>query len=269
MQQTTVGSILRITQAYCLQLCEKETLDFGIVYYNASFDSLPDVNQFREVLIQDAGDIPRAIEQAQKWFDEHHLTCHQWAPADGQETRELTKHLTALGFERKQFIAMALGSWGKVETNEHKDVRILPARAMRSAYRETLSSSYGKYDNELKDLAIEAAEARLDDPQYDMFVATVNQKPAGRCALYQVGDIARVMDVFVDPAFTEFHVHDALLAHVLAMAKRLTMQHVYVLIEENATLQAWYEKSGFVADGKIVEYQRSISTDAKTPADQS
>ncbi len=269
MQQTTVGSILRITQAYCLQLCEKETLDFGIVYYNASFDSLPDVNQFREVLIQDVSNIPRAIEQAQKWFSEHNLTCHRWVPADGQETRELTTHLTALGFERKQFVAMALASWGKDETNGHKDVRILPARAMRSAYRETLSSSYAQYDGKLKDLAIEAAETRLDDPQYDMFVATVNQKPAGRCALYQVGDIARVMDVFVDPAFADFCVHDALLAHVLAMAKRLTMQHVYVLIEENATLQTWYEKLGFVTDGKIIEYQRSISIHAKTSADHS
>lgn len=247
-----------------MQLCEKETLDFGIVYYNTQYAALPDINQFREVLIQDDGEIPSAIEQAQKWFDQHELTCHRWAPADGQETEELTRHLTPLGFERKQFIAMVLTAWPEVETNESKEIRILPARAMRNANRETLSSSYAQsdYQSEWKELAIEAAEARLDDPQYDMFIATVDQKPAGRCALYQVGDIARVMDLFVDPAFADSQVGDTLLAYVLALAKRLSLQHIYVLIEDDATLQAWYEKIGFVADGSIFEYHRASSSSA-------
>ena len=37
----------------------------------------------------------------------------------------------------------------------------------------------------------------MNDPNFDLFLAMVDGQPAGRCALYQVGDIARVTDLAV------------------------------------------------------------------------
>ena len=111
MQRTTVGSILRSTQAYCIQLCDKETLDFGIVYHNERYASLPDINQFREVLIEDPENIPNAYQEAEQWFQKHQFTCHRWAPADGKASDELTSYLSERGFTLRTFTAMALTKW--------------------------------------------------------------------------------------------------------------------------------------------------------------
>src|SRR3989304_5124695 len=98
MERTTVGSLLRSTQAYCSELCEKETLEYGIAYYNPRFASLPEANQFREVLIEDPSRIPEAFEQTETWFRHRELFCPRWAPAEGQGTKELADFLTQHGF---------------------------------------------------------------------------------------------------------------------------------------------------------------------------
>lgn len=259
MQRTTVGSILRSTQAYCIQLCDKETLDFGIVYHSTRYSSLPGINQFREVVIEDPKNIPNAYQQAEQWFQEHQLTCHRWAPADGKGSDELDSFLSERGFTLRSFTAMALTKWPDLD--QTNPVRILPARAMREVYREILLSTSNNPETNLLNLAIQSGEDRLDDPQYDMFVATLDKKPAGICALYQVGDIARVMNLNVIHTFSDAAIDQALLTHVLSMARRLTMQNVYVLVDsENVVQRKWYESHGFIADGEIVEYHRTPAT---------
>lgn len=259
MQRTTVGSILRSTQAYCIQLCDKETLDFGIVYHNERYASLPDINQFREVLIEDPKNIPNAYQEAEQWFQEHNLSCHRWAPADGKASDELTLYLSERGFTLRTFTAMALTKWP--DLNRTNPVRVLPARAMREAYREILSSTSNIQETSLLNLVIQSGVDRLDDPQYDMFVAILDKKLAGMCALYQVGDIARVMNLNVINSFSDAAIDQALLAHVLSMARRLTIQNVSVLVDnENVAQRKWYENNGFIADGEIVEYHRTPST---------
>src|SRR3990172_8473514 len=98
MDRTTVGSLLRSTQAYCSELCEKETLEYGIAYYNPRFSLLPEANQFREVLIEDLARIAEAFEQTEKWFRQQEMFCHRWAPAEGRGTDELADFLTQHGF---------------------------------------------------------------------------------------------------------------------------------------------------------------------------
>jgi GNAT superfamily N-acetyltransferase len=255
MDRTTVGSLLRSTQAYCSELCEKETLDYGIAYYNARFAALPEANQFREVLIQDRSRIPEAFEQAEAWFQQRGLFCHRWAPAAGQATTALTNFLTQRAFTVRRSTAMALARW--VVQGSPEQVRILPARAMREAYRGTFIDADAAGWPATRELLAEASLERLDDPQLDMVVALWGKQPVGRCGLYQVGDFARVMSVSVIPAFAGRGVEQALLAHVLALAKRLTMRTILVQVDEtDAPTRILLEEAGFVADGEIVEFER-------------
>jgi len=276
MDRTTVGSLLRSTQAYCSELCEKETLDYGIAYYNPRFASLPEANQFREVLIEDPARIPEAYEQTETWFHKRDLFCHCWAPAEGQGTDELTDFLTRRGFRSRQHLAMSLARWVDRETPE--DVRILPARAMRDAYRETFTQLDSPESSAKGGLLAEASLERLDDPHLDMVVALWGKQPVGRCGLYQVGDIARVMSIYVFPVYAGRGIEEALLAHVLALAKRLTMRNVITQIDETdrvglhpsdlslqrssagGGLVLTLEEAGFVCDGEIVEFERDPPT---------
>ncbi len=261
MERTTVGSLLRTTQAYCGQLCEKETLDYGIVYHNRRFAALPEASQFREVLIEDAARIPEAFEQAEMWFQKRDLFCRRWAPAEGRGTSDLAEFLIRNGFRARRHVAMSLVRWVDLKAPER--VRILPARAMRTAYRETFTEGYAPESSTMRELIAEASLERLDDPHLDMVLALWDKRPVGRCGLYIVGDIARVMNVWVSPDFVDRGVEEALLAHVLALAKRLTMRNVLAQIEETDLAgQVRLEKTGFVRDGEIVEFERDLTANA-------
>lgn len=265
MELNTVNSLLRCTQAYCNQLCDKHTLDYGIVYYSERFPEVPELNQFREVMIADEDDVAAAFAQTATWFTENQIECYRWAPALGKASDALAKLLEERGFDRYTDCAFRLTEW--VELEAATDVRVLPARAMRSAYRETMEAVPPRTGASWSSHVAEACEERLDDPSLDMFVALVGKQPAGRCALYQVGDLAQVRDVTVLPSFADRGVERALLGHVLALAKRLAMKNVLALAEaDDAVRAAWLEHAGFVQDGTIVEFRRDPADDREPAA---
>jgi ribosomal protein S18 acetylase RimI-like enzyme len=128
---------------------------------------------------------------------------------------------------------------------------------VRAAYRATFLQADALSPESMRESSAQAHSERLDDPPYDAFVALVDDQPAGRCTLYQVGDIARVMDLRVLPSFAERKVDVALMAHVLAMAKRLTMRSIVTQLEDDDTQGfEWYQQMGFARDGEIVEFER-------------
>ena len=255
MERSIVGSILRTTQAWCAQLCEKQTLTHGIAYYSERFAALPQANQFREVVVDSPESFPVALVEADEWFQSKTIKCHRWAPAEGVASEGLSTFLVEHGFRKRVHSIMALANWPDIETTA--GVRILHARAMRATLRATFVEAESPGAAAIRELSADACDARLDDPQFDMFVATVDGKSAGRCALYQVGDIARVMDLSVLTAFADRGVDTSLLLHALSLAKRLTMGNICVQIDESSAREpAWFERFGFTADGTVEEFDR-------------
>lgn len=252
IERSTVGSLLRAEQAHCAQLCRKETLDFGIAYTCDRFPRLPEVNQFREVVIDDPARIPFAFDQSRQHFEECGVTCFRWSPAGGAASAELDEFLLANGFRRRTQKALLAVRW--VEHHSDPGVRVLPARAMRTALRATFVAS-----NDCPDphMAADAAGERMDDPRYELFVAMVEGRPAGRCAFHEVGDIARIMDLNVLPEFRGRSVERALLAQVLTQARRLAMRNICATVDvDDDHRGTQFLEAGFARDGTIVEYER-------------
>lgn len=259
----TVDSILRATQAYCVQLCEKQTLKFGIAYHCPRFPSAAALNQFREVIVENDADAERAVAEAEQFFTENGVTLRRWAPATGARSDAVEELLTKRGFVRRESHAMGLAEWPDPQPVEN--VRVLPARAMRAAFRSIVEADLERIDAPNRHARLEIAEERLDDPHYDAFVALIDKTPAGAITLYQVGDFARVMDLRIADASSpggangsSMEAGEALLAHALALAKRLTMRRVLVQVRtDDADAIALYQRSGFETDGRIVEYERT------------
>ena len=241
MERTTVSAYLRTTQAWCLQLCEKETLDHGIAYVNPRHATLPEACHLREVVIEDPAAVAEAFARTEHWFRERKLRCLRWAPVESQPLEPLAGVLAANGFVTRRYNVLALSRWEVPAANG--DIRILPARAMRSAFLSTFVVS----------TEADAFAERLDDPHLDMFVAVGPGGPVGRCGLFQVGDIARVVEpVAADPVLER-----TLVAAALSLAKRLAYKTVLMQCNsDNPATLTRYAEYGFSPAGQFVEFDR-------------
>jgi N-acetylglutamate synthase-like GNAT family acetyltransferase len=127
---------------------------------------------------------------------------------------------------------------------------------MRGAFRDLVGANPQLTARTPSGSFVESYEERLDDPQLDMFVAMIDQQPAGRCGLYQVGDIARVMDLVVRSDYENRGVENALTAHALAYAKRIGMRNICLQIDTHDAQRTWFEHAGFIENGQLVEFHR-------------
>ncbi len=245
MKHGTVGSVLRSNQAYYSQICATESLEWGIAYWSEAFPAVAEANQFREVIVSDAAVMPQALAAATDFFTNRGLRCRRWAPAADQPIDAQRTFLESHGFEPRHTLAMRLEAWPA--PLDVAGVRVLPARAMRAAFRETFAGDDAA--------TIELANERLDDPSLDMLVAMVDNRPAGRCAFFEVGDIGRIVGLNVVESMRGRGVATALLSSALAVAHRVASRIVCAQVDaENGVARACFERIGFRQDGVIVEF---------------
>lgn len=272
MDHTCVASLLRAYQAYCEQLCNKETLASGIALFAQRFPDLAEANQFREITIDDDADTRAALDGAEAFFRARGLVCRSCTPAGGRASPALAADLEARGYKRRPHTAMRLVRWAPLDV--HDDIRVLPARAMRAVYRAAVlafaSRSRAATPARPRDPAppgdgirraiADAHDERLDDPRLDMFVATLRDKPAGTGGLFQVGDIGLCLGPALLPGADAPSVAAALMAHTLALTKRLMLRNVCTRVEhDDPIMQTILEPAGFVPAGTIDEFVRTES----------
>jgi GNAT superfamily N-acetyltransferase len=131
-------------------------------------------------------------------------------------------------------------------------IRILPARAMPNAFRQTFADGAPRADARAS-LVYE----RLNDSNYDIFIAMVDDQPAGRIGYLEVGDIARLADLFVLPKFRRRGVGLTLTAHFLRLARRLLPRAVVTCTEaENDAGTTFLARCGFSPAGSLTEFDR-------------
>ncbi len=286
---TVKGSVLRTDQAYLELLAAKNTFDGGIAFWSPAFPRLQSTNQFREVWVKTAAEAAAAIQAAENFYHERGTRCATVALAESQPVETIEGTLSAAGYRRADNIVMGLGAWppdavtaeadpasagrhqpdgprstpGKHESSappahadaSASDIRVLPARPMREAFRECWSAAASFYPPSERDMVVDAANERLDDQRVDAFVAMVAGKPAGMCTLLQIGDVGRIVDVYVLPAHRRAGVATALVRYVIAITKRLAARVVCVEIPlDDAAGKGLFTALGFIDVGRTVEF---------------
>lgn len=252
---TAVGSVLRTNQAYLELLATKTTLDWGIAFCCTRVPGHRDGNQFREVWIESPAQMAEAFAAADAQFECNGQRCARWALAEAQPADNVEAFLTAHGYRREDQRALALAAWPPPQPSE--GVRVLPARPMRAAFEACWHEAAAYLPDGARAAAVAAALERLDDHRMDAVVALVDGQPAGVGALFQVGDVARLVDVFVNKSLRRRGVGRAITAHLLALARRLSMRMVCAETSaRNSAALAFLERGGFVPGGDIVEFLR-------------
>ncbi len=257
MERSAIGSLLRAEQAYAWQLCEKQTLTYGIAYYQKSPTRLHELQQFREVTIENSMDLPRAFEEAESFFAALGTKCLRWVAAQNQQTEALSTFLQERGFVPMTYTVWMLSEWvNRAHTCKY---RVLPARPMQSAMLEAVMHdvAWASEPESFREERARVLKERISEPSFDLFLAMDGQRPVGRCALFQVGDIASIMDVGVVDGVDSREVESALLSHVLVLSRRLNMKNIVMRIADACADRGELAVSkGFVPSGSLIEFDR-------------
>jgi ribosomal protein S18 acetylase RimI-like enzyme len=247
------GSILRSNQALTELVSEKTTLDHGIAFCAPQFASVAQCNQFREVWVESPEEAELALVQAEEHFALSDAPCNRWALAEGQKPEVIEPVLLNAGFTRKDKVAMALECW-PAPSEAESQFRILPARAMRAAFAEVCSQHANLRDGEPE---VEVESERLDDHRLDAFVAMDGKRPIGLCSLFHVGDIGRIVDLFVIESARRRHVGTAMARHIIALAHRYVVRVVCIELDETRSGSIdFLKRNGFIEAGRLIEYVR-------------
>lgn len=243
-----ISAFRRSEQAWCAQLATGDPLDFGVAYVADEFPSLPGGTQLRDVWLTDA-DPATVYAQAETYFAERNATCNYWVPAVDQPIAAIKDMLLPHGWREHHRVIRTLPPGAGIKATAG-DFRILPARAMRKAYAATFAG-------DPPDVAA-AAMRRLDDSNMDAFVAMRDNQPVGRIAYLEVGDIARMKDLFVIPEARQRGAGAALVSHFAQLARRLLPRVVVAACDrEDNVATGFLVRCGLVESGLSTEFVRS------------
>jgi len=247
-----LAAVRRSNQAYYEQITEQHTLNCGIAFMCPQFPELYDGNHLREVIIPPKQSLAEAFDEVEAIFRSRGLQCYRWVPAAGTPIEPIETFLVSRGFRSAHELAMVLTR--EVQIPARSDIRIAPARAMRKALRE-IKLADTRYHESKRPMLADAKNERLDDPQYDMFIATVDGAPAATGTLFQVGDIGSIQDIFVTEPFRRQGVGLAMMHYLLSLSRRLAMRITVLEVSpDNQPAIALYQRCGFEPGGSYVEF---------------
>lgn len=244
-----ISAFRRSEQAWAAQLATGDPLAFGVAYVAEGFPALPNATQLRDVWLADVN--PTTVySEAESYFASRNATCNYWVPALDQPIAAVRDMLLPHGWREHHRVIRTLPPGAGIKATAG-DFRILPARAMRKAYAATFAA-------DPPDRAA-AALRRLDDSNMDAFVAMRNNHPAGRIAYLEVGDIARMKDLFVIPEARQRGAGAALVSHFAHLARRLLPRVVVAACDrEDAVATTFLVRCGLVESGLSTEFVRSV-----------
>lgn len=243
----TPSAVRRTEQALCEQLSTWESSEYGVAFWSADFPDLASCNQLRDAWLSTV-DAETAFERTEAFYTQKGLTCRRWTTAAGQTVEPVEALLASKGWRRIETTAWRLERWDAADGAD-PSIRVLPARAMKRAFQKTFEGA--------TDAEQGAAVERLNDTNHEALVAMIDGKPVGRGAYLEVGDIARLTDVFVLPAHRRRGVGSALAAHFLRTARRLSPRVVVAACRsDDPGARTFLERCGFAPDGALVAFDR-------------
>ncbi len=242
----------RSEQVWWEQICEWESLDYGVAYTCERYPSLTDAQQLRDVWLADI-DGCVAFDRAESYYSERNLTCCVWTPASGQEEAPVSAIMAEKGWRREDLVVLGLEQLDQGPTNlTLGDVRVLPARPMRRSYRTFLESIHAGDES-----ACNAAFDRLDDASYEVLLAVRDGEAVGRIGYHDVGDVGRIREFSISSDDGIDDLRRLLLAHFLLRARRLSPRVIVACcLDTNPSEITFLNDCGFIEAGRLVRFRR-------------
>lgn len=264
MRLPSLAAFHRTQTAHVRQVCEERRLSCGAAHYfrgAAGFDGSCFVTDFA----CEPGALPTALREIDEFFFAIGGCCSRITAALGETGESLDPGLISAGFLRRDLLCFArLGGQDGHDSKERvsnpttaSDVRILSARAMPRAYRRLLVENSQSQTEEARAVEFSIALDRLNDAQYESFVALRGDEPVGAAALHTVGDLGAMHGVNVVPSARRTGVGGQLVSRIMQTAKRWRLESVYVGISlDNEAAIGLAKSRGFARIGDVPRWIR-------------
>ena len=249
--EAAVRAVRWTSRVYDELVSAREAIDCGYAYTCEEFPDLSRCNFVGEVWLDDL-ERP-AAESVAEHFAARRVPCHGWVPAEGQEAEEVGRIALPLGFERYETRAFVLA---RAASPAAPRLRVIGARAMRRAYTR-VAAHRARLVGAAREQALACQLRRLEEPQYDAFVALEGDEPVGMVSVLQVGPQARLCDLYVLPERRRQGVGTGLLLYAIATARRWSLSPICAAAPaDSAEAAGVLERAGFAPGGMIVGFRR-------------
>ncbi len=241
----------RLLQAYDGLVSDPVALEGAIAYDSTRFPNLPNACHAGDfVAVPDAA---AALRELDAFYESRGARCSRVRVAAGADRRAMDDAFAAAGYAPRPILAWRATS-ASTSGPSPPQLRVVSARALRRAYTALLNErAGGNADSRL----IEHELDRLDNPQFDVWVAEIDGAPGGCIALLQVGPIGGLFDLYVRPDARRRGVGSALVEYALGAARRWTLRQVFAGCgESNAPACALATRLGFRQDGILPAFCR-------------
>lgn len=252
MSSLAVAAVRRSDQKYAELLSAREPVDCGCIHCNPSFPEAPYANFLCDV--QTTGLILPTIERIESTFAARGARCYGWIPATGEPIDPLDRLVEPRGYAPRPVAAFI---YPLTQPTPPADGRLsfVGARALRRTYRGLVESAATAREESAASVA--AHLERLNDPQYDAWVARIDEQPVAIISLLQAGDIGRICDWFVVPEHRGRGIGAAILAYALTAARRWALRTICAACDaRDAASTRALKRVGFEYGGEWVEYWR-------------
>ena len=241
----------RLLQAYDGLVADPVALDGAIAFDCPRFSDLPNACHAGDFVGMPDG--ATALRELDAYYAPRGARCSRVRIAGGAYRRSMDDAFAAAGFTPRAVVAWRATSAPTTRPSP-PHVRVVSARALRRAYSALLSERGGRdVDARMTEYELD----RLDNPQFDAWVAEFEGAPCACVALLQVGPIGGLFDLYVRPEFRRRGLGSALVAYALAAARRWALRQVLAGCgEHNAPAQALATRLGFRRDGILPAFCR-------------
>jgi GNAT superfamily N-acetyltransferase len=236
-------------------LAHAAPLDVGTAYANPALLAVHDANNIRDAALPDNITPAAAIDSVLSHYAQQNTRCAYWVmnpSAPEHATKPLTDHLLSIGYRTRAADILLLSHAPPVRIPESPALKIIPARASFRHTRILAEQSAAAWNTpQLAD----AWMTHLDDPHWDALLALKEGHPAAYVGVLAVGEVGRIDDVYVAPAFRNQGIAQTMLARILEICARALFRHVMLsTLADNTPAHRLYQKLGFKTVGQLIAY---------------
>jgi GNAT superfamily N-acetyltransferase len=245
----------RIESLWSDSLAQATPLQSGSALTNPSLPNVPAANRMLEGMIPAGSSAEQALVEVAAHFADRGVRCQEWWLNQAQRNDALSATLLAAGYVPRAIEVFVLPSPARPADPIGPQLSVYSARAGLRHARSVIEEMTAQWPH--ADGETEAMLLHLDDPHYELLLASESGEPVGMVGVFAAGDIGRIERLFVRQNHRGRGVGRLLLNRAIELCVRSRFTDVFLGTPEFFfPHRNLFAAAGFRQVGKAVVYKK-------------